>query len=623
VLPDILIDQIAAGEVVDRPASVVKELVENSLDAGATHITVEMEAGGKKRIRILDNGIGMSPEAAELALQRHATSKLRAIDDLFCMSTFGFRGEALPSIASVSKMTLTTRERDSESIAAHRLHIDGGRIVERSEVGAPVGTCIEICDLLYNVPARQKFLKGDATETSHVTDVVSKLALANPGVHFRLKNRSRTTLNAPGHTSYADRVKAVMGARLGRDAHEVSGEYGGVHVQAFLASPEVAQSTTRGLQLFVGRRAIRDRGILHAVLQGYDELVPRGRYPVAVILLEMSKGEVDINVHPQKLEVRFSDPQLVYAAVRQVVRQGVQEAGWSGMPTSSQATGQGGQLHVIAAKAPPRLFPSSARSGAGQASALAVNYAREHAKLMLPWAGKEAPSEAREGVQDPPKAVRSKGSGPVAVDESASLPDAGSNFFTSLRYMGQLDRTYLLCEADGELVMLDQHAAHERVELDKLLRRYRERSIPVQRLLFPQTIELSAEQAAAADAHGDQLAAMGFEIDEFGGSGGQLSYALKAVPAGLRHAEPPEVLLDLLDELARRGSGRAVDEMVESMLATVACHSVVRAGDSLSGREVESLLSAMDGIDFRGVAPHGRPVLLRISVGEIARRFGR
>ncbi len=644
ILPDLLVNQIAAGEVIDRPASVVKELVENSLDAGATHITVEIEGGGKKRIRILDNGCGMSAASAELALKRHATSKLTSIDDLFRMSTFGFRGEALPSIASVSKMTFTTRQRGEESIAALRLDIEGGTIVGRSEVGAPVGTCIEISELLYNVPARQKFLKGDATETSHITDVVSKLALANPEVHFRLKNRSRTTINAPVHTNYADRVKSVMGARLGRDAHEILSEYGGVRVQAFLAAPDVAQSTTRGLQLFVGRRAIRDRGILHAILQGYDELIPRGRYPVAVVLLDIPQADVDVNVHPQKLEVRFSDAQLVYAAVRQVVRSGVQEAGWNTMPVARPAQGQGAQasqLQIIAAKSPPRMFPAgptphAASAGAEGASPLAVSYAREHARLMLPWAGKVAPTQDGNSSPRPsresdaksfaPQEVTAKGSGPVGADNLSELlaqPDRDSRFFRSLRYMGQLDRTYLLCESEGELVMLDQHAAHERVELDKLLSRYHERSIAVQRLLFPQTIELSSEQSVAAGAHGDQLAAMGFELDEFGDAGGKACFALKAVPAGLLHAEPREVLLALLDDLARTGSGRAVDEKIEAMMATVACHSVVRAGDTLSAREVESLLAAMDGIDFRGVAPHGRPVLLRISVAEIARRFGR
>ena len=640
VLPDVLVNQIAAGEVVERPSSVVKELVENALDAGASHISVEIEGGGKSRIRVLDNGVGMSASDAELALQRHATSKLRAVEDLFELGTFGFRGEALPSIASVSKMTLTTRVRGDENIAANVIRIEGGTIVERAEVGAPVGTCIDVSDLLFNVPARRKFLKGEATETSHITDVVSKLALANPSVHIRLKNRSRTTLNAPGHTNYEDRVQAVMGTRLGARVERVQGEYGGVSVQAFLGEPDLAQSTTRGLQIFVGKRPIRDRGILHAIMQGYNELIPRGRYPVAVVLVDTPKADVDVNVHPQKLEVRFSDPQLVYAAVRQVVRQGVMDSPW-GAPGAGD-TGQGSQMHVIASKAPPGLRGDMPR----EASAMAKSYAREHAKLMLPW-GRSVRGE--EPVS--PGAVRAKGSGPVAdaalvsgekaskqtakpaaiaadmplptVAKGSAPPERGSEFFGSLRYLGQLDRTYLLCEADGELVMLDQHAAHERVELDKLLSRYRDGTMPVQKLLFPQTIGLDAKQATAAEAHGEQLAALGFELDDFGDGGGTMTYALKAVPSGLRNADPETVLRSVLDELVRTGQGRAIDEIVETLLATVACHSVVRAGDTLSAQEVKSLLVAMDSVDFRGAAPHGRPVLLRIGISEIARRFGR
>ena len=641
VLPDVLVNQIAAGEVVERPSSVVKELVENAIDAGASHISVEIEGGGKTRIRVLDNGVGMSASGAELALQRHATSKLRAVEDLFGLGTFGFRGEALPSIASVSKMTLTTRERGDGAIAANQIRIEGGTIVERCEVGAPVGTCIEVSDLLFNVPARRKFLKGEATETSHITDVVSKLALANPGVHMRLKNRSRTTLNAPGHTNYEDRVHAVMGTRLGARVEQVRGEYGGVSVQAFLGEPDLAQSTTRGLQIFVGKRPIRDRGILHAIMQGYNELIPRGRYPVAVVLIDTPKADVDVNVHPQKLEVRFSDPQLVFAAVRQVVRQGVTDASWNSTSTSNEA--EDGQMRVIASKTPPGLRGDMPQ----EASALAKSYAREHAKLMLPWGRK-----SRDEAVPAPRAVRSKGS----TDEGASTvsanaiassskaaeiksvasemplptiakgsetPERGSEFFGSLRYLGQLDRTYLLCEADGELVMLDQHAAHERVELDKLLSRYREGTMPVQTLLFPQTIALDAKQAMAAEAHGEQLAALGFELDDFGDGGGTLTYALKAVPSGLRNADPETVLRSVLDELVRTGQGRAIDEIAENLLATVACHSVVRAGDTLGAQEVQSLLAAMDSVDFRGAAPHGRPVLLRISISEIARRFGR
>ncbi len=645
VLPDALVNQIAAGEVVERPASVVKELVENALDAGASHISVEIEGGGMRRIRVVDDGQGMSPAQAELSLQRHATSKLSAIDDLFALDTFGFRGEALPSIASVSKFTMTTRSREDgseEQVGACRLHVVGGRVVSRSEVGAPMGTCIEVEDLLFNVPARQKFLKGEATETSHITDTLSKLALANPSVHFRLKNRQRSTINAPAHESYEERVLAVMGPRLGEGAHMVAGEYGGVRVRAFLARPEVAQSTTRGLQLFVSRRPIRDRGVLYAVLQGYQELIPRGRYPVAVILIDTPRADVDVNVHPQKLEVRFSDPQLVYAAVRQVVRTGVAEAHWAESELGADASFS--HLQVHASTRPPygaqalQARQSFANQDNGQAaSPLALRYAREQARMMLPW-GKAKATPQQESA---PISRSAEGSGPVRgtslIPESAESaraqvagqglgdahPELRSGFFRSLRYLGQLDRTYLLCEADGELVMLDQHSAHERVELEKLLLRYREKSMPVQRLLFAQTIELSAEQAAAADAHGDQLATMGFELDDFGDNAGRQSYALKAVPAGLRTQQPEELVLTLLTELARTGSERAIDDKIESMLATVACHSVVRAGDTLSGREVESLLHAMDEVDFRGLAPHGRPVLLRIGVDEIARRFGR
>ncbi len=667
VLPDLLINQIAAGEVVERPASVVKELVENALDAGASHVFVEIEGGGKTKIRILDNGIGMSAAGVEMALKRHATSKLRNIDELFGIQSFGFRGEALPSIAAVSRMTITTREREGAS-SATRVQIEGGKIVERSVVGAPVGTCIEINDLLFNVPARQKFMKGEATESSHISETMNKLALANPDVHFRLKNRSRTTLNAPRHENLRDRVIAVMGSRLGQNMQYASGECGGVLVKVYLGAPQLAQSTTRALQIFAGKRPIRDRGVLSAVMQGYGEKIPSGRYPAALILIETPNADVDVNVHPQKLEVRFADPQLVYAAVRQVVRTGVEEASWQ---VSGDGQQHGIQMHAITSSAPPRIdrFAGSTASGvAAPASQLAVNYAREHAKRMLPGgrvnqppgtaqernsltdsrtgrASEEASPQrvfasgsranlpatmsAEQGTTDLAKApklehtdVEELGSAvPVVSTADNTVNTAG--FFSSLRYLGQLDRTYLLCEANSELVMIDQHAAHERVELSKLIAQYHEETISIQRMLFPQRIELTVDQAKAADAHGSELAAMGFELDDFGDGGGTLSYALKAVPAGLRESEPANVLIELLDELTKIGSSRALDSKVEAMLATLACHSVVRAGDTLGPQEVQSLLQSMDAVDFSGAATHGRPVLLRIGVDEIGRRFGR
>ena len=708
VLSDEVIDQIAAGEVVERPASVVKELVENALDAGATHVNIEVESGGKQLIRVLDNGIGMTEDEVRLALRRHATSKLRTLDDVFALGTMGFRGEALPSIASVSRMTVITRTRDQ--VAGIRLEIEGGQVMRTAEVGAPVGTQLEVRDLLYNVPARLKFLKGNATEASHVTDAVSRLAMVHPHVHLRLRHGGRVALEAPMHPSGLERARAILGARLGRRLHAVTGEESGVLVEAYLAAPELAQSTSRAVHLFVGRRSVRDRGLLQAINMGYGELVPKGRYPVAVLRIEVPGGEVDVNVHPQKLEVRFSDAQAVYAAVRHVVRRGVAEAPWL-----AEGPGQ--------ADAPVRMRGGAARPE--RASRLASDHAAETTRMLLPFGrGEQAPPRSEQGrsraeqapprpEQAPPRgrpdAVGPATEGPVRGLTRASFPlapqapawavpedtpgparrslasraaepapasratpgaqraadaagsradavdldatntrsDAGSvpapvlrpdgpavafpiaapepvtgdasRFFSRLRYIGQLDRTYLICESEGEMVLVDQHAAHERVAFQHLRERYQQRAVPVQRMLFPKTVEITPGQGAMIDECSESLASMGFEVEPFGGA----TYAIKAVPAGLREADAEPVLLELLDELAESGGSRALEERLDLVLATIACHSVVRAGDVLSNQEVHALFHSLDQVEFKAHCPHGRPVLLRISVSELARRFGR
>ncbi|ACY15719.1 DNA mismatch repair endonuclease MutL [Haliangium ochraceum] len=739
VLPDTVVDQIAAGEVVERPASVVKELVENALDAHATHVNVEVEAGGKQLIRVLDNGIGMTESDVRLALTRHATSKLRALDDLYGLGTMGFRGEALPSIAAVSRMSITTRTRGQ--VAGTKLDIEGGRITQISEVGAPVGTHIEIRDLLFNVPARLKFLKGNATEASHVTDSVAKLAMVHPQVHVRLRHGGRVALEAPQHSSGLERARAILGSRLGRELHEVSGAENGVRVTAYLAAPDLAQSTSRSTYLFVGKRAVKDRGLLHAVSMGYGELVPKGRFPVAVLCLEVPGGEVDVNVHPQKLEVRFSDGPAVFAAVRHVLRRGVAEAPW----LSEQQSGSPVRMRAKAHVSPPRES-----AGGGRASRLAERQAAGAARMLLPFGrdaaqpgaswqppardergggnppgaaappSAQAPSRSPDSPADEPgAAVRDGGAAtstraredagdsgergggrglsrtafplaprewpetppghgssrasepapwpyagdappsPSSPDESASddslarqpldagraaageggavpyaspAPAAGaeaapaahvprdpSRFFTELSYIGQLDRTYLVCESNGEMVLVDQHAAHERVAFQRLRDRWAQHAVPVQRLLLPKTFDLSPEQAAVAEDARATLHDMGFELEHFGGT----TYALKALPAGLRESDVETVLHELLDDLAERGGSRALEERLDLALATIACHSVVRAGDALSAQEVRALFKSLDEVDFKAHCPHGRPVLLRISVDEIARRFGR
>jgi DNA mismatch repair protein MutL len=583
VLPSALADQIAAGEVVERPASVVKELAENSLDAGARRIEIDVEGGGKKLIRVVDDGGGMSADEARLALTRHATSKLRALDDLFAMTTMGFRGEALPSIAAVSRLTLTTRTADTD--VATRLEVHGGNALLPQPQGAQVGTTIEVRDLLANVPARLKFLKAETTEAAHITEAVSRLALAAPEVHFKLRHGGRVALDLPPHSTPGERVHAVLGRRLGSRLAEGAHEESGVRVRLWLLPPDEAQTTSRGLYLYVGRRFVRDRGLLQAVCMGHGELIPRGRYAQAVIQVEVAEGAVDINVHPQKTEVRFARPQEVFAAVRHAVAGLLARS-----PMLAEAPGLAPRSVLnVASSIPPsplRVSELAARYGSAQERSL--------------FGDLRPQSFSRPAATPPPISAASRG-----------------GFFASLTYLGQLDLTYLVCEGDGELVLIDQHAAHERVAFGRLMDA---RTSPQQqKRLFPERLALDPGEAAAALANADALAALGFDLRRVD----EASHDLHAAPADLPPAEVEATLRELLAELGEAEASRALAERLELALATIACHSVVRAGDALSVDEARALLGTMDGVDFSVHCPHGRPVLLRIGVAELARRFGR
>jgi DNA mismatch repair protein MutL len=596
VLPDAVVDQIAAGEVIERPASVVKELVDNAIDAGARTIVVEAQGGGRASLRVVDDGCGMSPKDAVLAFERHATSKLRDVDDLWDLPTMGFRGEALPSIASVARVTLTTRR--ASDLAATRVQIEGSRILSVTEVGAPVGTCVQVDDLLYNVPARLKFLKGEGTEASHITELVARVAMAHPQLHLKLRHNGRTALDVPPDRDALGRAQALLGARVAARLVPAVGEEGGVAVSAFLGAPELAQTTARGVQLFVGRRPVRDRGLLHAVAMGYGELVPRGRYPIAIIMLEAPAGSVDINVHPQKHEVRFADANAVCAAVRHVVQAGVASAPWR-----DEA---GAAAMMVATVAPPKLPFDGVASTSGPREWVRQLKHQIRAAEQVELGIAREPVLATHDAAPADDIALADGSSPVAA-----------GFFASLRYLGQLDLTYLVCEAEGELVLLDQHVAHEGVELARLRARG-ERDIATQRMLFPTTLEVSPELVDLASNLAAVLARVGYEVEAFG----KTTLALKAVPGGIRHADPAQLLRPLLEQWSEDGAP-SESEILERVLAEIACHSVVRAGDRLSPSEAEALLRELDAVDFGPKGPHGRPVLLRLPLAEIARRFGR
>ncbi|HUB09361.1 MAG TPA: DNA mismatch repair endonuclease MutL, partial [Myxococcales bacterium] len=468
-LPEGLVNQIAAGEVVERPASVVKELCENSLDAGATNVQVELLAGGTRLVQVTDDGCGMDPEDARACLERHATSKLRDAEGLTALATLGFRGEAIPAIASVSRFTLTTRPRGA--LTATRICIDGGAPPSIEEAGAPVGTRIEVADLFFNTPARRKFQKRPQTEGSHCAETVARLALSHPEVGF--------TLVADGRRVFASRAGAPLIERiaqaLGRDVHEhlvaVDFEAGSMAIHGCCASPDYSAATAQKIQLFVNGRAIRDRALSHAVSRAYANLLPPGRYPAAVLMVQLPLDAVDVNVHPQKLEVRFADPRGVYEAVAHAVAEALRPAPWlgkaNGTPTPT------GTLTPT-----PTGTPTPTPTGTPTPT-------------------------LTETLNLPPSSWRPRdawGSAPALAREATPSFDAvaPAGHFASLRVLGQLAGTYVVCEGKGgALVVLDQHAAHERVLFEGLRQGYRSRGLASQRLLLPEVVELPPDQAEA------------------------------------------------------------------------------------------------------------------------------
>jgi DNA mismatch repair protein MutL len=614
VLPRTLADQIAAGEVVERPASVVKELAENSIDAGARRIDVEIDAGGRRLIRVVDDGGGMTAEETRLALLRHATSKIVSPDDLWGLTTFGFRGEALPSIAAVSRLTLRTKRPGSE--AGFSLGYEAGMETSSGDVGMPDGTQIEVRDLFWNTPARLKFMKSEPTEAANVAEAVLRLALAHPEIHFRLRGNGRVVLDLPPHRDMAERVRAALARRGASLLHEAQGEEAGVAVRAFLAAPEEASATPRSTFMFVGKRFVRDRSLLHALGMGYGELLEKGRYPMAALFIEVPGQELDVNVHPQKLEVRFARPQEVYGAVRHVVGAAVARAPW--LPPAP----------LRAYTLPPENLEAAVdAAGEGTVPTPAKRDSRgwQEPLRSVPQSRPRGLSQTVEGLELPRETSADKpaegSSDDGAEGRSTAQPAASGGFFGSLEYIGQVHRTYLICESREELVIVDQHAAHERVTFERLRQAHRQRQVVRQRLLFPIPIEIDEQSMAAVRAGSalEALGLLGFEIEDFG----PLTLLLRAVPDLLKKVDPKPLLLDVIAGLASDEPGDNAQAGFDKVFATMACHGALRAGDVVSREQALALLVQLDAVDLRSHCPHGRPVLLRMPVAEIEQRLGR
>jgi len=589
-LPPQLVNQIAAGEVVERPASVVKELVENALDAGATRIEVEVEEGGVRLIRVRDDGSGIAADDLPRAVARHATSKIATLEDLERIATLGFRGEALPSIGSVAQLAITSRARDAGSGA--RLVGDGlGHYAPPAPAAHPVGTTVEVRDLFFSVPARRKFLRRVRTEYDHILDVVQRQALARPGVAFRLDHDGRSAFDLPAATGpdeRARRVGALLGAEFAESAFALERELGGLRLSGFVARPTFSRSQPDLQYWFVNGRAVRDRTLGHAVRQAFDDVLFHGRHPAYALELELDPGRVDVNAHPQKHEVRFRDGRGVHDFVRQALMHALADTRPGG-DLGAAAPGGSGPGPSGASRPGPALWAHGAPPPEQQVAELLDAYAA--------WHGEGA-----------------RGSGASPADPNArSAPASGPMGHA----VAQLHGRFIVAAVPDGVILVDQHAAHERVTYEAFKRELEQDAVAVQPLLVPLELEVAAREADLAEAHAARFAEAGFELERRGPE----RLAVRAVPAALADGDLGALVRDFLGDLAHHGGSERLATAVERLFADRACRASVRANRLLTLREMDALLRAMERTPRADQCNHGRPTWAKLTLAELDRLF--
>lgn len=655
VLPEQLANQIAAGEVVERPASVVKELLENSLDAGATRIEVEIEGSGTRLIRLIDNGEGMDEDDILLCLERHGTSKIRNEEDLEAISSLGFRGEAIPSIGSVSILSITSRTKDSE--LGYKVELKYGKLVKSHEQGCRVGTIIEIRNLFGNTPARKKFLRTARTEQNHIDEVIKNYSLVAPDVSFELRIDGRSTISLGSGQKLSQRLAKIM--RYENDFLPIASKEDDGEVRGLLVAPEKVTLGPARMRVFVNGRAIKDRMIIHATAEGMRGFLMKGKNPAGLISLTLPAVDIDVNVHPAKHEVRFRNSQGVHGLVQRAVTKAMHDAQQHlqndlfGGPKVSD--------NDVSEREIP-LAPREIQSIEGEAVALfdtppnipiATPYTKltdkalgitekevvefythpQAAVLQGELPSQKPPTSAtapqmREVYSEPKIATSSMSSTsvrlPNGVDDSVCSHDNSATTDApprhGLRILGQVGNLYIFCQSYDGIIVIDQHAAHERLLYEKLKKNFSENSMVKQNLLFPETVELSLFQASLVEKHLEDIERMGFSLREFGGD----SYVISAIPALAGQMAPQKIFFDILEQFGSDGQARKdAGDMLDTVLATMACRAAVKAGTGLSHKEIESLLDEMAVADLFSHCPHGRPVVKQFSSDDIKKWFYR
>lgn len=647
-LPTHVVGQIAAGEVVERPGSVCKELIENALDARARSVTIDVEEGGRDLLRVTDDGVGIAKEDLPLALASHATSKIRSADDLFHVRTMGFRGEALASIASVSDFRLRSRPADQPHAA--KIEARDGRVGEVTDCAGPFGTEVEVRQLFSSVPVRRKFLKSKQTELGHITESLIRVALAHPGISFELKHNGRSIHQRPADMDLPAAVDQFFGPEIARSLIPIHSESDGITVEGFVADPSVSRPTQRLQYLFVNGRFIRDRSLGHAIQEAYRGLLLTGRYPVAFLFLTVPCDQVDVNVHPTKIEVRFEEPRRLYSQILATIRerflradlvarwQPIREKRSEELPTSARGTlNQEFALATPSSDLQPSLW-SAASSPTRQdreESTTVPSPPRPRAPLVP--AAREMPSPAareaffaatREAFAPLPTSTPAERSVKIDREEEASAaeqdvirradPPQPAGLTERVRAI-QLHNSYLVIETDEGMLLVDQHALHERILYESLRQRVAARGVEVQELLVPEPVELTPTQAGLLIEQQETLAELGVLVEEFG----DRCVLVRGYPALLRRVRPAELVREIACRLEETGKVPSRDQLLEDLLNMVACKAAIKAGDPLTPEEMESLVRQRNLVEDSHHCPHGRPTVLRFTLGDLEKQFQR
>ena len=567
ILSEQVANQIAAGEIIERPASIVRELLDNSIDAGADRIDIKIEEGGKRLIRLRDNGAGMDKDDMLLALERHATSKIISVSDLFSIKTLGFRGEALPSICSVSRVEITSRP--ASQLIAYRVKASGGEMESIDETGAPVGTTVEVRDIYFNTPARRKFLKAERTETGQIIDTLSRIVLPFTHIQVRLDDAGKTLLNLPASENELNRLSVLFGRDVAVSLIDTRRETDGIKIRAYMASPEFNRARGDRIYIYINNRNIRDKLVIRSIMEAYGQRLMKGRYPQAVVFLEIDPSLVDVNVHPAKQEVRFHQSRQIYQAVSSTIERALRDQ-----------------------------FKSPSYAGFQGSKDIED---RHFNQVQMPEPAWEYHGEGKREVVDKEIEIRQT----LLIKETPQI-------------IGQLKDTFLLFQSEDGLLIVDQHAAHERILYEKLKKNYLSSKVESQTFLIPIRLELSLKEGRVLIEKIDQMAALGFDLEHFGGN----TFLLRSVPSILVNVEWQAFLLELVPVLEEEEivlSEKAMDRLITIM----ACHGAIKAGHKISHNEMTMLLEQLDEMHLPTNCPHGRPIFRKLSYYEINKMFKR